>query len=513
MIKKFIKWLFWLFVLWFCFINFSNAVYQLFPVDLDKSQSYWDDQYNIWFLPKWRFLTMYLWTSKSVIALDNTQFIWWARDWLYYYWPDVCLSNMCVPFQWYFQYFTTCDEIILDWSWDTIIQNCSALQKFDLWDDVLWNFINTIKYWDFVYIDDDWWIWWCGWYCQYAWSSKRICWSSSQVWQSVCFIGGVSTVWNNYWPWVPLKWSIWFSDLTFAKLPIGYIFLDPPWVDNNYDPDITETFSTWNTQLIPTWIDEYVSYYEDEYNWDENMCYVWTNDLDSLFWANWIEFEFWSWATIFSLYYHLYNDFWSNSVHNVWAFVNTWLLDYASWFETASDERLYMARYNWPDQNVTYDYTWFTFPFANNPVAIYFMADLLSNQYIKESSQWEEIAFYCNMKLNYDNYKNDSLDFNELLDQVDPKIKNVIESYNDRRFGRSDWYSIPDMSSWSIWDWLVKTWYNIPEDLNPTSLFKDYFDKIDWLLRWFNPVSSNWILPWWILYPMLFLVLFRILRH
>ena len=75
--------------------------------------------------------------------------------------------------------------------------------------------------------------------------------------------------------------------------------------------------------------------------------------------------------------------------------------DYASWFKTVSDERLYMAQYNWPDQNVTYIYSWFTFPFENKPVAIYFMADLLSEEYITESSQWENIVFYCDMKLNY----------------------------------------------------------------------------------------------------------------
>lgn len=497
MIKKYLFWI-WISLLWL--IGFSvNAAWNTFPIWLESFPSVIDSNYTNTFLKGGAFLTNYLWQWRGLLALRNNVLVWWAKNWFPYFYLQ---SNQFWGLkQWFPDRFYSCDEIT--WTYYSMPWNCTLWETWDYtWENTY--VINIFKTFFKSVVSDD--------YVYYEYVDNNyenyidICWSSHSIWKSLCF-----KVWYDNRNTRTIVNSQNLSNITFAKVQDSWLWYAPwQW---NYDIWTDTSYWEWESTVIPSNIDDYISYYEDNFWFNETMCYVWTDDLDSVYWTNWIEFEYWTGATIYWLYHYLYDTFWSNKIHNVWSFVNVWLLDYASWFKTVSDERLYMAQYNWPDQNVTYIYSWFTFPFENKPVAIYFMADLLSEEYITESSQGENIVFYCDMKLNYYNYKNWHINFNETENLVDDKIKERANDYINRNIKWSDWYSVPDLWSWSIWDWLVQSWYNIPEDLNPTSLFKDFYTKIDWLFKNFRWYSPNWIIPNWILFPMLFLILFRMLRH
>lgn len=402
---------------------------------------------------------------------------WWQSDWLYYtsiYW------NLSSPKNWKINWYYVCSQIpYMQTAYRTL--SSANFCTYHAWFSDLWTYLN--------------------------WSDNY----SVSCWSSTSYTNCMVCVYKQWdWNYICIdNWNTSNNDNKFLEITqIETLATLNPFVSVSNIPDYT--FTGWSTIDIRSDIDDYIQFYEDNFNWDINMCYVWTYDTWSVYGTPWIDFIYWSWNTIYWLYYWIYNTFWSNRIHNVGAFVNTYLLNYATWFETPAQERLYQATYNWPDQNVTYIYTWFTFPFADKSVAIYFMSDLLSTRYITESSQGENIVFYCDMKLNYENYKNWSLSFTWLLDMVDNKIKDRIEDWKDWGLPWTGWYSVPD-NTW-FWSTQIVSWYNIPNDLNPTSLFQDTFSKLTNLVKSFTPTWS-WIIPWWILYPMIFLILFRMLRH
>lgn len=508
MIKKIL----WLLVVVFSCIWFSSATFQ--TVWLLKQNSSINNQYSLWFLKGWTVLTEFLWQSKSVLALDSNVLFWWYPDWRpYFYWPS---------WQWFFIYYDSCPEIV--YTWDNFVfdmSQCSrSLISWTDYKDLFKWFFSTIKDSDFVFYEyrnqND------GWMGNYSFHyySTDFCWSSSEIHKTLCFD------YNDCYYWWPYGWhnrctmydggwfenNLWYNNLSFWNIPISEIWY-APWTinyDNNwFIPWDWDTFWSWNTEIIPSDYDSYVSYYEELFWRNENMCYVWVWDsyLDVPYWSGGISFAEWTWSTIFWLYYHLYDTFWNWKIANVWSFINTWVNNYTN----VNADNWYYIQYNWPDTNTTVVYTW-SFPFLNQPVAIYFMADYISS-YFDTPNAWKDIAFYCDLKLNEQWYKNWSLDINDVVDQMPNVIINWIKDYTNSKNKGKNWYSTPDLWSGSIWWNLVQSWYNIPKDLNPTELFSDFYWKINWLITNFNPATRDWIIPLWIIYPMLFLILFRIMRH
>ena len=310
-------------------------------------------------------------------------------------------------------------------------------------------------------------------------------------------------------------------NLNISSIPLPENFVGSQLSSYVWNSPFSNSSNNWPISYTWTFedeIDSTIAYYEYRYNWNENMCYVWTNDLEHSFryfiWQ-WVPYEFWSGATLYQLYYSIYSWFGNNKIRNLWSFINSWVINYWMVYDTLwEDDIRYVARYNWPDTNVTILYTWYTNElFLGNLGAIYNMASVLYNSYMKESTMWEEVAYYCDIKLNYQNYKNWSLSFTWLQDLVTPWIIERVGDYISRDMPWSTWYIQPDMWSWSIWNDIVSSWYAIPEDINPTNLFKDYYEKMNNLVRNFVPASWTWIIPDWILFPMLFLIFYRIIRH
>lgn len=512
MIKKY---LLWLWIVFLVFLWFSDAKVQ--DVWLLKYPSTLDQNFSIWFIKGGWVLTDFLWSTKSVVALDTNTIFWWATNWMPYFY-----SEWVNTIQWFFDRYFSCDALT---TIDTLPENCQLWWMIDYsWDlqsikEIFKGFFSKVKQDDLAYynyINNR----YVGATLSYTEQWLEICWSSEEIWKSLCFRGwtcGASS--SSHCNWFLGGWQLTnsqnLSNLSFWNVSNNWIW-NAPWQvwywNENYNPWEIENI-TWDVEQVPTNIDNYIEYYESRYGWDEWLCYVWTNDLTWAYWKPWVEFEYWSGATMFSLYSLMYWWFWNDKVSNVWQFLNCWFINYWQWFYEIPDERSYLCRYNWPDVNSVLYYDNLEFPFRNNRVAIYFLIDNLFNR-MPEQSMGEHFVFYCAMKLNYDNYKNWSLDFNDLENEIDSNIKSRIQEYNNNYLSPQYWFSVPNMS-WNdnIWWNLIQTWSWIPDDLNPSWLFKQFYDRINSLLQNFSPRVAFWFIPLWILYPMLFLVLFRILRH
>lgn len=354
-----------------------------------------------------------------------------------------------------------------------------------------------------------------------AFSVQSSNWQTPQAWYSY---------WFQYFCLYDSDWSSfcvksWIPDQYNEDASIVWLCGDSLWCSSsNFEsfywssPFFTNNNGGWSNSLIyKMWsdLDNTIAYFENEFGWNKNLCYVGTNDLTSPYGTAWISFEYWSGGTIYSLYYSLYNSYWSNRVQNVWRFINTWLINYSQWFATAPSNRLYLASYDWPWSNVSLYYTWLTFPYSWKPVAIYFMSDLLYNQYSRESTQWEQMAYYCYLKLNYVktstwSYLEGGLTFEDVQDSITPWIVwRINDSVNSYLSGRV-WFLVPDYS-WSVWG-DVTSWSVFDWDVDPSNTFESFYNDILWIVNRWN-YTWSWILPPWIIYPLLFLILFRILKH
>lgn len=510
---------FWLLIFSIFNINKSFAwqVREIWPY---PGASPYDKNIDIAVLSKWTLNSSYLWTARKIFAFasevkDNWNnwtmaYIWW-NNWLPYIYSNLW-SNYNTPnnyrndfYQWVPKYYYICPSA-LNWTEeDYNFQNCSLVEITDWSREVLKNFFDNVVTHDYYYFDyQESYNYWN----PYQWFS--LCFSSSWLNRTVCFRGGCSPRSVNS-ACIELTDSLWIPGKTNFYDINQYYLWDSPAVDNNFNWWWNTENITWASVTIESDIADYINYYESRFNWNVNMCYIWTDRVNKKFWDN-VEFTYWTWFTLYQFYYYLYWSFWDNKIKNVWTFINTWLINYSQWFDIISEEnRLYLASYNWPWTNISLYYTGLSNPFEWKSIWYYFMSDLLYNQFSVESTMWEEMIYYCDMKLNYDSYVNWNLDFWDLKNSVTPWINKRVDDYVNDIIKWNNWYSVP--SSWSVWDNLILSGNSIPQDLNPTNLFKDFYDRINWLLVWFNPWRADWIIPRWILFPMLFLILFRILKH
>ena len=511
---KYFKYFLTIFVISLWIINFSNAWIYTWWSNRLAYQSVWDREYldNYWFLVDEysNFDTFYnSWTDLLVLYYPP---YWWANgrqiygwiDWKLYYYGD---------YNWWPRYKS---------QW--FIKNFMKTTKQDLFDvnssdNPYRNYHNNLTASEFYSLD----LKFTNIYTMSTFGSQNALASltfrtfclEEENWEDIYCRS--CNVHDNQWTDIytclsEIENSQNYNISDFDSLSsISFDFSPWGWSGPAY-PDISYTWT------FEDEIDSTIAYYEYRYNWNENMCYVWTNDLEHslrYFIWQWVPYEYWTGATLYQLYYSIYSWFGNNKIRNLWSFINSWLINYQMVYDTIwEDDIRYVANYNWPDTNVTILYTWYTNElFLGNLGAIYNMASVLYNSYMQESTMWEEVAYYCDIKLNYQNYKNWTLSFTWLQDLVTPWIIERVGDYISRDMPWSTWYIQPDMWSWSIWNDIVSSWYAIPEDINPTNLFKDYYDKMNNLVRNFVPANWTWIIPDWILFPMLFLIFYRIIRH
>lgn len=455
MIKKVLFWL-WFCVLWF--LGFTNALFQYFPVWLDKTPSYWSSQYDVWILKRWRFLTNYLWTSRALVWLSDKFLIFWNNNWLYMYKWDVPSIGVV---QWYFQYYQSCDEILLEWTWDAL-QNCSSGQQFIYNDDdISSNFISTLNSWDVVFVEDKFSTNGCWWYCTFHRYSLKVCFSSSSVWATLCFLWDKSDYENSsYRSKNPFTRSLWFTWRTnFSNINVSFLS-DPPWFINSTIPD-------WDLANIscPT-IQQVINNYNSKgfYSW---LCYT--------FWKmyNWSTFEDVPVKSIFEVF--------------------SWKEDYLNWYEwyvTYCKSSVY-------NPAVCTDY------FSWNSYKYNILAKIPD---VSMVGWWKLLYTYCGL---YDYDPNATTCVTQgTIPEVWTEITNndIIDSIWHWEYttispvtNNTEYNTVFNMWSWYEYSWDIIT--NIQQLFwKFTSLFKQQL--------W----NSSWILPLWILMPFIIIVLFKLFK-
>ena len=316
--------------------------------------------------------------------------------------------------------------------------------------------------------------------------------------------------------WVQQDNSNWLdtSVQLFDSVPTWYN--DERFSQFAWDSYWSNSWGGWGSTLIPldSDVDMVINYYEQR-GYRESMCYVWTDNLTATFWASGISFDEWSGDSIFWLYSSIYSWFWSNIIQNVWKFINVRDINYWQWFYCDWENcPRWLAELTWNDVNITLNYTWLTFPFANKPVAIYFMASNLYETY-NIDTHWADVAFYCYSKLNRDSIVEWTINYSNIKEQAWTGVTDKVETYNQYLidYYTPKWtFQVP--TSWEFWDSFWSSWdYSSDNSQSISSSFSDYFTKFTNVFQGYSPAYSVWIIPDWIIYPLIFLILFRIMKH
>lgn len=509
-------------VIWILTLFWFSYWFQFFDVSLDKIPSYWNSNYEIWVLKKWDFITNYLNTSKGVFWYTDKLFIWWFGGSLYWYDYTSSLNahSETKNLQWFVQYYRSCDSLF---SSGDAFSNCSALQQFDFYDEVITNYLWSMTYGDMVYFD----YWWdynsCGYQCHYYQYQGNLCFSHSWFDSSLCFyVSEMNRTLSSHPSVAPLKDSLWLSDnLTMWSIPYDYIWRSPA-VDVIWN-STGGTVVSWNIVTNETTYNDLITYYEQSpfYKYDKKICYVWTNDLTSVY-TDWIRYYEWKWKNIFELYNHLYWT-WNTWIHEVSTFINSWWINYMTWFEWENRDHNGDVMYN-----SVYTTTWsyliwdnLTNPFLTNLSAIYFMASNVTS-YWSYATQWEDIATYCYYKLwtsEEDWFENNWL--TNITDDSNPVLRQnagiwsevVNKTYNEYRAD----YQLPsqddNFGDYNSWFWSKLGVYdNTWQKVDFSSSFKSFYSKFTEKLDQATWLSTSWRIPDYILWFLVLIVLFHILK-
>lgn len=510
MIKKI---LLWLWITFLSFIGFSNATFQFFEVWVDRFMSKWNLQYEVWFLPKWRLISTYLWTSKALVWLDDKYLIFWSNDWLYLYNP------WSFNAQWYFQYLMSCDAIDYnDSTWDAL-QNCTATQSFELWSELVSNFINSIKQWDLIFIEDETTRMGCGSYCSYDRYNIKVCFSSSTVSRTMCFLWDSSSYWwsnPTYGSRLPLLNSLWLSsDVGFGSINRS-ILTDPPWFmwwTIDWSSGIWQNTSlSWNL-MYSTCTNWYVvSEVSKLYWWINNICYAWTNNTwiindwvartPMLQWLNFKEVYNWSLNVTINgatPYYSNYLDWF-----------NTWIIamqKYKLW-------QISFDVFNWQP---VYLYAYFDRLYQNGVIPwqtdAYNIANICKLALFSDYTQkynWSQFSYVCD-QLSYNPWNSWIVTTWE-VGSIDNDNQEILPPWTIIWWWNNWWSS--NTSSWTIvsvdWSWTLS--WNTNQNFDWKTFINDFYQKLQSNFQ--KPTNNlTWIVPVYIYVFLIALILFRFLSH
>jgi len=460
----------------FTYVN--NQYYNLY---LKKKQSWLRADYryymtyrdnnwklNIWYINQYRLVNLTL--DKWWVCIYNSNDI---TDIAGYCWKNVwhedCDPNTCtIRYSWHVE-----DFYNTNWWFDKIY----FLPPID----------NSVP-WHFCYVK------WETWYCILPNQSNYNMYSYCDYWtktedESFQFDSFNIENFSSRISYSPFNWQSWWWD----------------WWDYNFN-DLSS---------------DAIRYFENMW-FRKSMCYVWTNDLTTDYWSWIYSFQSWTWKTIFDLFESEYIDIdetdrWLQAVSN---WLNSRLWNYDKRFST-DWQPWYKLFYSSVDEliHVNYYWQWDTpvFPFLNNPYAIYFMASNIST-YTQYKSMFDyegdEVVDYCNLKLNGWTFE----------DMISTPIKDSIVNNKSNNI----WWNYFWSWSWGWWDWSFIWWWTgwtgvieytwtwsdlqFTGDVDLKSFFDNALNEMKnaiWNMQ--NPLT--WVLPNYLIFALLLVVLFKILRH
>lgn len=473
---------------------------------------YVENQYLPWYdfsvLKKWKFLTNFLWTTKPILAISWNVLVFWNNWQLYLYdnwtscrWWYAC-SQSVWELQWYFTQMMSCDEFT--W-WSSYPQNCWSPIEYN--SEIVWNFLRNFEGWDWFYYNHS---MSCEWYCRGFNYDMSICYSSRVFHKSLCFTVSKKMYWSGPatpWVWISSEW-LWLNQATFAWIPLEYLE-NPPL----YQWDVSSVES-WNIVEIPSELmtnEDVMSYFQDTWGWDRDICYVWTTDLSSNY--SWDYTRLW-WYNIFEAYSILYT--WTNVSDPNWLVAWTNTMNVGAWINTLYNnyytyyvKRLDYLTYEW--NPLHYSFRWNNWLYSVDRSASYYPFDWRSNvelalwskyynRYQNTDQNWQDIAYYCSAVLSPSG-PNDIYDWtlpNYLVNNINWQVNNHLNQSTD--WQNSD-YQVPS------WSWFMLTWN---EDFS--SSLKDFYAKLTMKLNTDWNYRTTWIIPDYILWFLVLIILFRFLK-
>lgn len=510
MIRKYILWL-WIWLLAFLWFTSANSFIRVW--DLGFYPNYYDSNYWNSVLKRWRLLSNYLWTSKEMFAFWNKNFVFWNNWQLYLYdflpATERCWSHLV---QWYFNMVRSCP--VINNTWDFNIWNCGEWSSYS--SEIVWNFLKTLKQWDWFYYDRS---WSNEWYCRGFRYNTYICFSSSEIWNTLCFYVNHSPEWSSTTP-QPFYWlweSLWFNDwLTYWLISNSYLEVPPLYTNNiDWSSNTSENISlSWNL-LYNKCTNWYVINKIRSVYWSEidRVCYAWTIDtwlitsenvdqINSIFhWTpkQWLDFK---------MLYQLTNNWESRN----------------NWFRSNEDAMLRFKQWR----------VWVN-PFIWSPIALYSYFDILFNNWnlwrtsFDDGPDWMGPYFILNYcKLSYTDLDSEYKwsyfsSYCSDLSYSDPwqindewtntwswQVENddeVLPPWFDNWNNNVTW-------SWTAvsvdWSWVLSWWNN--QNYDWITFINDMYQKLQQnFLKPYNNVT--WIIPWYILVFLFALILFRFLQH
>ena len=345
MIKKTLLSLF----VWFVWlIWFSNAWTYKWLNTLVEDRAY--PNYSFTVVNRWWFLTNIPWMWFDLIYLRSTSgsyprviFFYWDTEWYLYSFRWASSNNYIT--QWRVQSFSYCDYFDSS-HWNSAPSNCSVV-SYD--KDLVWAFLSKVSYTEsFAYhFDND----------RYN-SSMYICVSSLEFNKSICFCWWNRSSISWFSCYLDTSSSEWYSYSTqISDIPSSKIWRSPwAWSSWGWNNGWTVSNSLNNSSAI--------EYLEKVYNFNTSLCYVWIDDFSVNYWGVWSFIQWW-WKTIFELFDYI--NWTSESVSNVWVWINSRIINYQQWFDNnwKTAEPTYLTDYsNWQisvyydnlQQNERFDY-------------------------------------------------------------------------------------------------------------------------------------------------------------
>lgn len=490
MIKKI---LLWLWITFLSFIGFSSAI------DLSKTFQNWSynnivSNIDVAVYNRWMLASNRLWNVKRMIAfwsnstsnnLIQRKYFWW-NNWLPYFYFYYSNWSTTKKWSWIFKRYYLCDVITSASSSSTSISNCNSDERWD-WSFAsdFFNSITASDYWGYKNNSN-------------SSSAFSICFSSASYWKSVCFEAFDDNS-SDFFISVSMD-----SNIDYIDFPNSLLW-DPPW---------RSTSGWWNwwdnwwwssslTVWITPWtVDSALNYYEKYYWWDSSICYAWVNSLSYLYWQNWVSYHEWNGLSIFDIYYQLYWTWDSKEDMLLYSsrWLNSWLINYHERFDTSWNPS-WLAYYNSWTHLVDYQFDNLGFPFANQPVAFYFLADNIQWQ-TEQITQWEEVVSYCNIKIN-------SWTYDEIIWSANKyNINSYTEQWNTNVWLNPDWTK-HEYTGAFLWSWvnLAFSW-----NVSIKNTLKNFFDELNKSINIVWNVTTSSILPNWLFVAFLTVVLFKFLR-
>lgn len=445
---------------------------------------------EVWVISKGSFLSQRLGSWKPIFAfVSNTNsdsnyqyvYLFW-KNWLpYFYNSYTCVWN-CSQWnkfsQWFITRYQVCNELV---DGDNAVSNCSWAVVGDWTVDALRTFLWTVissDYYLFDLVNYTYWYW-----------NAKVCISSHQLWQTVCFVDEWISVVN---PW-NLTWSIGIPAKTdFQNLLSYYYDNSSPAVSGGGGWSIwgwgwtTATFTSgWNITLgCSNW--QALSYYRS--NWyTKNLCYWGINNSSVLF-GEWMIYLYntpWVWIDLFTVY------------NNSLSWVENHLQSICRYGEYCTDWGITDFYKYWRIEYDNYSKGYNTWVFNNVPFAIFNLSRFMENYWINFNSS--SIIDYCNLEL-----------WN----------LNLIDLYNwvNQDLICSSIKSNVDYTNWSseviVWNDLLGVGSGLTTYTNGSVFIDDSINKVK--SYWRIPNKSDfwlWYLPQYILSFLCLILVFRFISH